>query len=224
MRCAATVLALAIASGCDSHRAADLGARAPGPPPPPQDRWLMLSDFDGNEFVPAFWTTFVDGKLTNSGPAAPTDEVAPPRGTGKLAMRVRGPATPGGIDVNTHHHIDWTQAFSAVRFWARASGDTPTEIIFAITELGVETQGYFGGQRAGRPWRAKRVPLTAEWRLYTLELGELAPETAGEPVPLLGGPGMGSALHFVVPEGRAHDLWVDDIELRCRPGACQAQP
>ena len=93
----------------------------------------------------------------------------------------------------------------------------------SLTDIRSPSESYFAGLRAGRPWQAVRVRLTPQWQQITVRFDQLAPEGPGQAVPLVGGAAnAGSELHFVVPESRAYDVWIDDIELGCRPGGCAA--
>jgi hypothetical protein len=88
---------------------------------------------------------------------------------------------------------------------------------------GIILRTFYEDQKDGIPWRIKRVSVGPEWRQYTIGFEELSAEAPGMP-PAFYGPGegaqAGSELHLVLPPNQAYDLWVDDVELKCRPQAC----
>lgn len=211
------------------HPHADAEAPDGGTAPdfaPATTGWVLLDDFEGQGrgSIPVFWSVHT-GTTPLSPGEAPTAATEPPRGGSSLSARLTGGQVSGGADMNVHHHFDWSRPFSAVRFWARSGTAGPAEVIVALTEISPPA-GYFPALRAGRPWLARRVSVGPEWREHVVELDLLAPEGPGTPTPVFGpaGQGGGTELHFIVPEDRAYDLWLDDVYLRCREGAPPVAP
>ena len=114
---------------------------------PPRE-WVLLTDFEGNGDLTPFWALFVGGTMTGDSGDAPTGALVPARGSSRQAMHLQGPAVADGAVINTHQNFDWTALFTGVRFWARGTGDQPTEILVALTDLRSPTELYYAGLRA----------------------------------------------------------------------------
>jgi hypothetical protein len=182
--------------------------------------WILFDDFEGgSKFVP-YWAVSVPPHPRHE---APEEDLAPPRQASRRAMRLKGGSTSEGVDTNSHQHFNWGTMFSAVRFWARTDGPASLDLIVSVTDLRSDLRTFHEDQTDGIPWRIKRVTVGPEWRLYTIGFEELSAETPGTP-PAFYGPGegaqAGSELHLLLPPNQAYDLWVDDVELKCRPETC----
>jgi hypothetical protein len=182
--------------------------------------WLLFDDFEGGSKFAPYWAVNVPPDPRHE---APEEDLAPPRSTSRRAMRLKGGPTPGGVDANAHHHFNWGTMFSAVRFWARAESPASVELMVSLTDLRSDLRTFHEDQTDGIPWRIKRVTVGPEWRQYTIAFEELVADTPGMP-PAFYGPGegaqAGSELHLVLSPNQAYDVWVDDVELKCRPEAC----
>jgi len=67
-----------------------------------------------------------------------------------------------------------------------------------------------------------RLHAGPEWTQVTMRFETLKPEGPGTPqVTLEGGI---SVLHFLVLDGGAGGVWLDDIELLCGDAGCDAPP
>lgn len=223
-----TILLFVLAiAGCDSHSvgmsqptldASTLDAPSTTAPDavgegPTGRAAIMLDDFEGGGEIPTMW-------LLNRSPGAALT-VTPPspaRGESSQALHVTLAAT--GADVFTHHHFDWTQMFSGVRFWVRGDAPGGAELAVAVTGSVSETHGE--ALAAGRPWLLAAVPVGPEWTQATVGFGTLLPEGPGTPQGTFGA-GV-SVLHFLVKDGGAGGVWLDDIELLCVSADCNATP
>lgn len=180
--------------------------------------WILFDDFEGGgKFAPSWG-------MIAAGPRQPPlqEGLVPPRQTSRRAMHLQGDPSTAAVDTNAHHHFNWGTLFSAVRFWARSDGRT-SELLVALTDIRAGLRTLDEDQVDGRPWKVKRVTLGPEWRLYTIAFDELSSETPGMPTAFYGpgeGAQAGSELHFVLPANQPFDVWVDDVELRCRPETC----
>lgn len=198
---------------------------APDQMPVPLD-WFVFDDFEGGSLFPTFWAV-AGATAPDSRDRAPEQEIMPPRQTSRRAMRLKGTAMDAGVDVSVHHHFDWSRLLTAVRFWARAEQPGGSELIVALTDIRSSLRTFYQDQTDGYPWLSKRVTLSSEWRQYTIAFEEFAAETPGMPVGVYGpgeGPEAGTELHFLVPAKQDYDLWIDDVELKCRPDSCAQLP
>jgi Carbohydrate binding domain (family 11) len=178
---------------------------------------IMLDDFEGGGEIPTYWS------LNRSpGAALSWTPPEPPRGASRQALHVLPGPTATGADIFMHHHVDWTQMFSGVRFWVRADEPVGGAAAVAVTSLVSETHGE--ALAAGRPWLMARLPAGPVWTQVTVLFDTLLPEGPGTPQETFGGADRVSELHFLAPDASPSGIWLDDIELLCGGAGCAWAP